>query len=186
MIATLFATLRLALVTLAATSGLYVVLVFALAQLFFPHAANGSLVEHDGRVVGSRLVAQAFEAPHHVQPRPSAVGYAANAAGGSNLSPAGEPFAEQVRARVATLGATPADPVPAELVTTSGSGLDPHVTLAGALYQAQRVAAARGVDAEAVRAVMLELTGERAPRDGDLIEVLALNLRLERDFPLRE
>lgn len=186
MFTTIASTLRLALVTLVATSGVYVVLVFALAQLLFPHAANGSLVEHDGRVVGARLVAQAFDAPHFVHPRPSAVGYAAHAAGGSNLSPAGEPFAELARARVAAWSAVSTAPVPAELVTASGSGLDPHLTLAAALYQAPRVAEARGVDVEAVRSVMLEATGKGKPDAADLLEVLALNLRLERDFPLRD
>ena len=186
MIATLLAAFRLALCTLVATSGLYTVVVWAAAQAAFPRAANGSLVEHDGRVVGARLVAQAFESPQYVWPRPSAVGHAAHAAGGSNLSPAGAPFRERAEARVAALAASAERRAPAELVTASGSGLDPHVTLAGALFQCERIAEARGVSTADVRRVMLDAAGGEEAETHALVVVLELNLRLDRELPLHE
>ena len=149
---------RATLVTLLLTGLAYPLLVTGLAQLLAPSRANGSLVEDDkGRVVGSELVAQAFTAPGYLWPRPSAAGergWDATASGGSNLGPTSAKLRARVAAEVERLHrenpAAPG-PVPVELVTTSGSGLDPHLSPATARWQAARIAAARGVSVDGSR-----------------------------------
>jgi K+-transporting ATPase ATPase C chain len=137
----------------------------------------------DGAVVGSLRIAQEFTRSAYLWPRPSAVGYDA-AAGGANLSPANPRIAERARELLARPGITDAGPVPAELVLASGSGLDAHVTLAAALYQAPRIAAARGVDPEAVAVLFAGLA--RDPGGGlarvRLVNVLAANLALDEAY----
>lgn len=157
--------------------------VTGLAQLLFPDQANGSLVVQDGRVVGSRLIGQDFSGPGWFHGRPSASGYDAAASGGSNLGPTSEGLvaAIRVRALAESQGAGGAR-VPVDLVTSSASGLDPHISPAAALLQVPRVAATRGLDPAALRALVLSLVesptfallGE--PR----VNVLALNLALAR------
>lgn len=177
-------------VLLSLVTGLaYPLAVTGIAQLAFPHQANGSLVEHNGRVVGSELVGQAFADPGHFWSRPSATApapYNAANSGGSNLAPTAPALVEAVKARVEALrAADPGNtaPVPVDLVTASASGLDPHISRAAADYQAGRVARARGLPVERVRALVEQHTEGRwlgfvgEPR----VNVLALNLALERE-----
>jgi potassium-transporting ATPase KdpC subunit len=166
----------------------YPLLLFGVGQLAFRGAADGSLVQGaDGRVVGSSLIGQAFDAPGYFWGRPSAAGdgYDAGASGASNLGPTSRKLADTVRQRVRALlvshpGATAAD-IPAELVTASGSGLDPDISPAAASFQVDRVAAARGLDPGRVRALVRQHTEGRdlgflgEPR----VNVLRLNLALD-------
>ena len=182
--------LRMTLATLILTGLAYPLAMTAIARVAFPRRASGSLVSFDGRVVGSELIGQAFKNPAYVQPRPSAAGvggYDATASSGSNLGPTSRALRDRVAADVARLRA--ANPqargaVPIELVTTSGSGLDPHVSPEAALWQAPRIAAARHVPVGEVEALIdhrvegrtLGFLGE--PR----VNVLLVNLDLDRSF----
>tara|TARA_R100001369_G_scaffold84373_1_gene117221 strand:+ start:399 stop:989 length:591 start_codon:yes stop_codon:yes gene_type:complete len=160
------------------TGVLYPLSVMAVAQLAFAEQANGSLVrDREGQVRGSALLAQPFEGPEWFHPRPSAANYATVASGASNLAPSNPLLVDQVRERISEWNGTAQQPVPMELVTTSGSGLDPHLTLAAAKFQAVRVAAARGVSEQALdRLIQAQLT---TPLVGPaIVNVLALNLAL--------
>lgn len=178
----LLPSIRLWLVTLLVCVAGYALLVFGFAQAFSPYRANGSLIEVDGRVVGSELVAQDFILPRYFWPRPSAVDYDGIGAGGSNLSPTSEDLAARGAATVARYGATPDNPIPADLVAASGGGLDPHISMAGALYQARRVAEARGLPLGQVRQLVHDAAfapgGIFAPEP--IVNVLQLNLALDR------
>jgi len=175
--------IRLFVLSVAAIALLYVPALLAFAKVAAPEESRGSLVTgSDGHTVGSRLVAQAFTRPDYFHPRPSAVAYNAQGAAGSNLSPAHPALAERAAAIAASYGATPDNPIPADLVTASGSGLDPDITLAAALYQIPRVAAARQMTPDEVRAV---IDSEKRPLMGrlggpELVNVLELNLALDR------
>ena len=165
----------------------YPLAVTGLAQLAFPHRADGSLVEHDGRVVGSRLVGQAFAGARYFHPRPSAAGegYDAMASAASNLGPTNPELVRQVRARRAAYrrdnGLRPGQQVPVDAVTASGSGLDPHISVANARLQATRVARARGLALDDVLALVASHTDGRSL--GFLgepgVNVLELNLALD-------
>jgi K+-transporting ATPase ATPase C chain len=185
------AQLRPALVILVAltlvTGVAYPLLVTGVAQAVFPHQAQGSLISKDGKLVGSALIGQPFDDPKYFWGRPSATSpfpYNAALSSGSNLSPTNPDLVKAVQGRVDALRA--ADPgntsrVPVDLVTASGSGLDPHISPAAALYQVSRVARARKLDPESVRQLVerhiegrfLGFLGE--PR----VNVLALNLALD-------
>jgi len=167
--------------------GIYPAVVTAVAQLFFPRQANGSLITREGSPAGSALLGQPFDDPRYFWGRPSATAlfpYNAAASSGSNLGQGNPALRERVQARIAFLRAadpTNAQPIPLDLVTASGSGLDPHISPAAADYQAERVARARGIDAAGVRSLIAVHTEERT--FGILgerrVNVLALNLALE-------
>ncbi len=178
--------LRVTGATMAICVAGYTAVVLGLAHVITPATANGSLIinEH-GEIIGSRLIAQAFTAPEYIWPRPSAVDYDAAGAGGSNLSPANPDLAERAARLIAAHGgATEERPIPADLVTASGAGLDPHISLDGALFQAPRVAKARGVAPSAVAGYIRRLA--YAPggslTDGRIVNVLELNLMLDAEL----
>lgn len=193
---TLLIALRTTAVTLILTGILYPFVITGLAQLLFPYRANGSLVTDErGQVVGSELIGQGFTHPAYFQPRPSAAGagYDATASSGSNLGPTSKKLQDRVVQDLERLKEeNPAAPglVPVELVTTSGSGLDSHLSPQAVLWQIPRVANARGIAPERVKAAVeatiegrdLWLLGE--PR----VNVLLLNLALDRQFgrPVQE
>ena len=166
--------------------GIYPLLVTGIARVAFPDKANGSLIEHNGRVVGSSLIGQAFTGEGYFHPRPSAAGsgYDAASSGGSNLGPLSEKLIEQVKERVqdyrAENGLPDSVPVPADAVTASGSGLDPHISLKNAELQAPRVARARNIPKEDVFKLIRQST--EGPDLGFLgdpaVNVLKLNLAL--------
>ncbi len=171
----------------------YPLLVTGIAQLAFPAQANGSLVrDKAGQVIGSRLLAQPFARPEYLHPRPSAAGadgYDAAGSSGSNLGPLNPALAERIGKDAARLrGEAAGAPIPADALTTSGSGLDPDISPANARMQAARIAAARGVAPQAVRRLIeqrivppaLGVVGQ--PR----VNVLATNLALDAAFPRRE
>jgi K+-transporting ATPase ATPase C chain len=175
------------LLLLTVLSGLvYPLGITAIAQLLFPHQANGSLLVKDGRVVGSSLIGQPFDDPKYFWSRPSAIApfpYNAAASSGSNLGPTNEALLQAVRARLGALKAADPDntaPVPVDLVTASGSGLDPHISPAAAEYQVRRVARLRDLEEHSVRRLVREHTEDRQwgflgePR----VNVLTLNLAL--------
>jgi len=186
-----FTTLRPALVLFllltVLTGLLYPLLVTGLAQLLFPHQAAGSVLTRDGHMVGSRLIGQSFSDPRYFWSRPSATTpqpYNGAASTGSNLGPLNPALLDAVRTRIAALHAADPDnhsPVPVDLVTASGSGLDPEVSVAAATYQAARVARARGLAPERVQALIAQHTEGRLlgvlgePR----VNVLELNLALD-------
>ncbi|MCE3263815.1 MAG: potassium-transporting ATPase subunit [Pseudoduganella sp.] len=191
----MISTLRPALVLFAALTvacGLaYPLAVTGVASVAFPRQASGSLLEVDGKLVGSALIGQEFTAPRYFWGRPSATApapYNAAGSGGSNLGPLNPAFTDAVRSRVEALrAADPANtaPIPADLVTASGSGLDPEISLAAALYQARRVADARGLPLPHVETLVqqqaampfLGVFGEAR------VNVLALNLALDGKTP---
>lgn len=170
------------------TGLLYPLIVTAVSQTVFRHQANGSLIELDGRIVGSELIGQQFDAPRYFWGRLSATTpnpYNAGSSGGSNLGPTNPALADAVKARIAALHA--ADPsndaaVPVDLVTSSGSGLDPDISPAAAAYQIARVARARGLSVARVNALVVEATSMRTfGLIGEpAVNVLKLNLALDR------
>jgi len=175
-------------VALSLITGLaYPLAVTGVAQVLFPHQANGSLVLKDGKPVGSELIGQAFADPRYFWSRPSAtvpMPYNAANSGGSNLAPTAPALVDAVKARIEALhAADPGNtaPVPVDLVTASASGLDPHISRAAADYQAARVARVRGLPVEQVRALVAQHAEGRwlgfigEPR----VNVLALNLALD-------
>ncbi len=184
---------RLTLVLTLLTGLIYPAAVTGIAQVVFPTQANGTLETVGGRVVGSRLIGQNFSRPEYFHPRPSAAGasgYDAAASSGSNLGPTSQKLIDRVTASIAQYrqenpGFT--GPIPADAVTASGSGLDPHISPANADIQAARVAAVRSMDIGRVRALVAAATEEPwlglfgEPR----VNVLALNLSLDRDLARR-
>lgn len=176
------------LVLLTLVTGIvYPLLVTGIAQAMFPHAANGSVIEHDGKPIGSALIGQPFSDPKYFWSRPSATSpfaYNGAASSGSNQGPTSSALADAVEQRIDALrAADPGNtaPVPVDLVTASGSGLDPHISPAAAAYQIARVARARGVPVAAIEKRVAAATEGRTfgvlgePR----VNVLTLNLALD-------
>jgi K+-transporting ATPase ATPase C chain len=169
--------------------GLYPLIVFGISQTFFRDKANGSLiVEPDGTVRGSKLLGQGFADPKYFHPRPSAAGngYDAASSGGSNLGPTSQKLSDAIKERIARYraenGLSETEPVPADAVTASGSGLDPHISLQNAERQLPRVAKARGLSEEKVRELIRQNTdGRDLGVFGDAgVNVLELNLALDQ------
>jgi potassium-transporting ATPase KdpC subunit len=184
MIRHLLFALRACAVTFILCAVVYPAVVWGAAQLLFPAEANGSLIYgSDGRqVIGSELIAQKFESASYFHPRPSAADYKADAASGSNLGTNNPDLHKAIAARVDALKATPDHLAPADLVTASGSGLDPDISPEGAIFQAARVAAKRGLPIEKVR----DLIDRETIRSGAIVgapsrvNVLLLNLALDK------
>ena len=188
---TMTVAIRTTVVTIVLTGLIYPYVMTGLAQVLFPWRANGSLVTDDkGQVVGSELIAQSFSNPAYLQPRPSAAGqngYDPTSSGGSNLGTTSKKLQDRVKQDLDRLKKENPDAggaVPVELVTASGSGLDPHLSPQGALWQVPRIANARGIAPERVRSVVeanvegrtFGILGE--PR----VNVLLVNLALDRQF----
>ncbi|HDS1768507.1 potassium-transporting ATPase subunit KdpC [Pseudomonas putida] len=172
--------LSLALLMTLVTGALYPLAVTGIAQIAFPNQANGSLVrDAQGRVRGSALIAQDFQGDGWFHSRPSAGAYATVASGASNLSPSNPALAERVKGDAATLYQAQQGPVPQALLTTSGSGLDPHLPPEALAYQIPRVAAARQLPVERLQALLEQATLH--PLIGPpVVNVLALNQALEK------
>lgn len=169
----------------------YPLAVTGIAQVLFPAQANGSLVQKEGAVIGSSLIGQSFASPHYFQPRPSAAGqngYDAAASSGSNLGPLSAKLNERIAASLVALKQESSAAVPADAVTTSGSGLDPHISIDNAQRQIARVAGARGVPQVKIQDIVdkiaewpvLGVVGE--PR----INVLLLNLELDAELAKKD
>jgi K+-transporting ATPase ATPase C chain len=185
--------LRALLVSLALltvlTGIVYPMLILGLAQSFFPEQADGSLQRRGDKIIGSTLIGQQFDDPRYFWGRPSATQptpYNAAGSGASNLAPSNPQLAKEVALRCATLAAANGGsqaPIPIDLVTASGSGLDPHLTVAGMLYQVDRVATARARNPSAIRALVMDHV--EAPLWGFLgerrVNVLAVNLALDAE-----
>jgi K+-transporting ATPase ATPase C chain len=169
---------------------IYPLAVTGLAQMLFPKQANGELISQGGKLVGSHLIGQPFTAPGYFYSRPSAAGaagYDPTASGGSNLGPTNKALIDRVDASVKALQPTnPNAPIPADLVTTSGSGLDPHISPAAAEFQIPRVAHERGVSEPDVRALVQKHTeGRQFGLLGESrVNVLDLNLDLDAAHPM--
>ncbi len=166
------------------TGVIYPLVVTGIAQVVYPHQANGSLIMIDGKTYGSELIGQQFEDPKYFWGRPSAAGYNAAASTGSNYGPMNADLLKAVQKRIAALNAAdPGNtlPIPVDLVTASGSGLDPNISVAAALYQVHRVVVARGLSEAQVTSLVEEHTQGRQfgllgePR----VNVLTLNLALD-------
>jgi potassium-transporting ATPase KdpC subunit len=172
---------------------LYPLAITGISQVLFPHQANGSLITVGGKVVGSELIGQNFAKPEYFQPRPSAAGndgYDPTASGGSNYGPTNQKLVDRVKASIDKFRKDNPDyqgPIPADLVTASGSGLDPQISPDSATAQVARVARARGVSGDQVSQLVAQFTKE--PELGVLgeprVNVLKLNLALDEKFARR-
>jgi K+-transporting ATPase ATPase C chain len=177
--------IRFTLVTVVLLGIGYPLLVTGIAGALFPHKAAGSLILKDGQVIGSELLAQSFTADKYFHPRPSAAGngYDATASGGSNLAQSSKALVDRVQGAIDKLSAeNPGKPVPIDLVTMSGSGLDPDITPDAAQFEAARVAKARGMSLDRVQQLIdAHTTGRQFGILGEArVNVLELNLDLDR------
>jgi K+-transporting ATPase ATPase C chain len=181
--------LMMTVVTTVLLGVIYPLAITAIAQVAFPDRANGQLIERDGKVVGSRLIGQGFSSPGYFRSRPSAAGagYDAASSGGTNLGPTSQRLIDAVTANVeAARRENPGAPVPIDLVTTSASGVDPHISPANADFQVPRVARERGISEATLRNIVGGYTEGRTfgllgePR----VNVLELNLELDRTHPI--
>jgi K+-transporting ATPase ATPase C chain len=171
----------------------YPLVMTAICQVLFPHKANGSLIMSDNKVIGSELIGQAFTRAEYLQPRPSAAGdggYDATASAGSNYGPTNQKLVDRVKASIDKFRKENPEftgPIPADLVTSSASGLDPHLSPDSAQAQAARIAKARGAPVDEIRRLIEQFT--EGPDLGILgeprVNVLRLNLELDREFPRR-
>jgi len=181
---------RMALVLTILTGLFYPGVVTGLCQIFFFQQANGSLIGNDGRIMGSSLIGQSFTRPEYFHPRPSAAGndgYDASSSGGSNLGPTSRQLIDRIKGDVEAFRKENPDyhgPIPTDMVTASGSGLDPHISPASAQAQALRIAKTRGVSEDLVNRLIAQYTEASAFGFlGDArVNVLQLNLALDRHF----
>jgi potassium-transporting ATPase KdpC subunit len=183
--------LRLTVIFTVLTGLLYPAVMTGISQLIFPKQANGSMVSVDGKVVGSRLIGQSFTKPQYFHPRPSAAGngYDATQSSGSNLGPTSQKLIDRVKASIG--GFRKENPafkgkIPSDILTASGSGLDPQISPADAEAQVDRVATARGVSRGQIRPLVAEFT--KGPSWGFIgeprVNVLLLNVALDQRFPI--
>jgi potassium-transporting ATPase KdpC subunit len=182
---------RVTLVLTVLTGALYPALVTGLAKAIFPHQANGSLIEANGKVIGSELIGQKFTKPEYFQGRPSAAGdgYDASNSGGTNLGPTSQKLADRIKTDAEKFRKENPDfsgPIPSDLLTTSASGFDPDLSPASALAQAPRVAKARGVSRGTVEGlVMNHIEGRQLGFLGEpRVNVLKLNMDLDHLHPM--
>jgi len=185
--------LRLKLFMTVLLGVIYPLAITGICQVFFPYQANGSLIKTGGKVIGSELIGQNFSRPEYFQPRPSAAGsdgYDPTSSGGSNYGPTNQKLIDRVKASVEKFRKDNPDyqgPIPADLLTASASGLDPHISPASAEAQAPRVAKARGVSVDQVNRLAAQFT--EGPELGILgeprVNVLKLNVELDHQFPRR-
>jgi K+-transporting ATPase ATPase C chain len=170
---------------------IYPLVVTGIAQVAFPDKANGQLIKKDGKLIGSRIIGQGFSGPGYFHSRPSAAGagYDAANSAGSNLGPTNQKLIDRVKQDTARLQAeNPGKPVPIDLVTTSASGFDPHISPAGAEFQLPRVARERETTVEELQGIVLKHTEGRQfgflgePR----VNLLELNIELDEKFPLKK
>jgi K+-transporting ATPase ATPase C chain len=169
----------------------YPLVVTGLAQVIFPDKANGQLIEQNGKVVGSRIIGQAFSSPGYFHSRPSAAGtgYDPTNSGGTNLGPTNKKLIDAVKAAVDDAHKeNPQAPVPIDLVTSSASGLDPHISPAAAEFQVPRIARERGVaQADVRQLVEASTTGRQLGFFGEAgVNVLELNLALDKQYPMKK
>jgi len=176
------AVLFLTVSTLLACCVIYPSALLGIGRLFTPHTASGRILYDRGQAVGSEIIAQNFTRNEYFWPRPSAVDYNAAGSGGSNLSPTNPELRKRVQAAIVKYGATATNPLPADLATASGSGLDPEISLAAAKYQAARVATARHLPTAIVSALIDRHTNGNGElwRPSPSVNVLKLNLELDR------
>jgi K+-transporting ATPase ATPase C chain len=170
---------------------IYPLVVTGIAQVAFPDKANGQLIKKDGKLIGSRIIGQGFSGPGYFHSRPSAAGagYDAANSAGSNLGPTNQKLIDRVKQDTARLQAeNPGKPVPIDLVTTSASGFDPHISPAGAEFQLPRVARERDTTVEELQGIVMKHTEGRQfgllgePR----VNLLELNIELDEKFPLKK
>jgi K+-transporting ATPase ATPase C chain len=187
----LIAAVLMTIITTLILGVIYPLAITAIAQVAFPNQANGQMIERNGTVIGSRIIGQGFSSPGYFRPRPSAagMGYDAANSAGSNLGPTNKKLIDAVTANVeAARKESPNTPVPIDLVTTSASGLDPHISPATADFQVSRVARERGISEEEVQRLVGANTEGRTlgffgePR----VNVLELNLALDAQHPLKK
>jgi K+-transporting ATPase ATPase C chain len=176
--------IRFTLVTIVLLGLIYPLFLTGLAGALFPHQASGSLIMKNGQIIGSELLAQSFTSDRYFHPRPSAAGngYDATASGGSNLAQSNKALVDRIQASIDQLSKeNPGKPVPNDMVTTSGSGLDPDITPDAAFFQAPRVAKARGIPEERLRQLIEQnITGRQFGILGEpRVNVLDLNLAID-------
>lgn len=180
----LLTSLRLVLVSMLVCCVVYPALMLLFAQAIVPSRADGSILTNlKGEVIGSAIIAQKFTRPEYFWPRPSAVDYNAGATGGSNLSPANPKVADRARGIIELYDLLEGQRIPADLVTTSGSGIDPHISVDAARFQTRRVAAARGLATDRVEGLIEQCTEAPILRvfGGEpVVNVLKLNVALDR------
>ncbi len=185
----LITAVRMTIATTILLGIIYPLAVTGLAQILFPDKANGQLIEANGKIIGSRIIGQAFSGPGYFHSRPSAVGYDATNSNGSQWGPTNKKLIDRVKGDVTTLhGENPNVPVPVDLVTASASGLDPDITPAAAEFQIHRVAAERKMpEADVTRLVSEHTTGRTWGLLGEpRVNVLELNLALDAKYGARK
>jgi K+-transporting ATPase ATPase C chain len=179
----IFTSCRIVVVSMIICCVLYTLLILGIGQILTPYSANGSLVQNEkGDVIGSEVLAQGFANPKYFSPRPSAVSYNASATGGSNLSPTNPALRTRAEEILTKFKSSEGKLIPADLVTASGSGMDPNITLSAAEYQAESVALARGLPVASVKEVIALFAkksgGLLTPEP--LVNVLLLNIALDK------